>query len=346
MMSEQPKSVLHNQTRLDSPNISGFALRSATPKLPGDFASHLAVADLEKDHPDFAALKTHAEKRAWLLDQSPRWKREADVQEKKLARARFRLVHLTKTSDACRDIVEWMGNGLLLERPDGLSFPSLRKAMAAGEYVTFPGDHENAEFALSFEKEVFRYAELFSIEHDWAKAFEASNLGDAPFKLPYDVCAFEFKISGRSIVTLATQLETDVLFAPCIKADDLWAVSTISYSASRAADKTDICGVIGPQIRAICIALEAGVARADVTRQAFAGVTGKNSTPIQRPYHVVSLAHRTFARPLSTGGHTDRKVRLHFRRGHWRHFESHKTWINWMLVGDPDLGFVEKHYRL
>jgi hypothetical protein len=41
-----------------------------------------------------------------------------------------------------------------------------------------------------------------------------------------------------------------------------------------------------------------------------------------------------------------RKKRLHFRRGHWRHYETHKTWIKWMLVGDPDLGFIEKQYRL
>jgi hypothetical protein len=30
----------------------------------------------------------------------------------------------------------------------------------------------------------------------------------------------------------------------------------------------------------------------------------------------------------------------------WRHFVSHKTWIKWTLVGDPDLGFIDKEYRL
>jgi hypothetical protein len=29
-----------------------------------------------------------------------------------------------------------------------------------------------------------------------------------------------------------------------------------------------------------------------------------------------------------------------------RHYEGHKTLIKRMLVGDPALGFVEKHYRL
>jgi hypothetical protein len=40
------------------------------------------------------------------------------------------------------------------------------------------------------------------------------------------------------------------------------------------------------------------------------------------------------------------KRRLHFRRGHFRHFDGWKTWVNWCLVGDPDLGFVDKHYKL
>lgn len=37
---------------------------------------------------------------------------------------------------------------------------------------------------------------------------------------------------------------------------------------------------------------------------------------------------------------------LHFRRGHWRHYGEYKTWIKWMLVGDPELGFVDKMYKL
>lgn len=64
-------------------------------------------------------------------------------------------------------------------------------------------------------------------------------------------------------------------------------------------------------------------------------------------YHVVMLAHRRRLEPLprDPGAEVTRK-RLHFRRGHWRHYANHKTWIKWMLVGDPDLGFVDKEYRL
>ncbi len=41
-----------------------------------------------------------------------------------------------------------------------------------------------------------------------------------------------------------------------------------------------------------------------------------------------------------------RRTRLHVVRGHWRHYEEHKTWIKWHLRGDPDLGFIQKHYSL
>ena len=29
-----------------------------------------------------------------------------------------------------------------------------------------------------------------------------------------------------------------------------------------------------------------------------------------------------------------------------QHGDRWRTWIKWMLVGDPDLGFVDKEYRL
>jgi hypothetical protein len=45
----------------------------------------------------------------------------------------------------------------------------------------------------------------------------------------------------------------------------------------------------------------------------------------------------------SSGRH---KKRLHFCRGHWRHYEKSKTWIRWCLKGDPDLGFVDAEYKL
>lgn len=108
----------------------------------------------------------------------------------------------------------------------------------------------------------------------------------------------------------------------------------------------EMLDVVSGQIKAACIALDAQVAEATTVREAHSRSGGGSPQPL-KAHHIVSLARRT-ARPasLGDGSGSGRRKRLHFRRGHWRHFEAHKTWIRWMLVGNPDLGFVEKEYRL
>lgn len=104
------------------------------------------------------------------------------------------------------------------------------------------------------------------------------------------------------------------------------------------------------QVRAICIALDAEVAETEVVRapHKLNRARERRARPLIADYHTVKLARRPRPKPLPRDGleQATRHVRLHFRRGHWRHFEQHKTWINWTLVGDPDLGYIEKHYRL
>lgn len=46
-------------------------------------------------------------------------------------------------------------------------------------------------------------------------------------------------------------------------------------------------------------------------------------------------------------GGTHASPRLHERRGHWRKLESgRQVWVRDCLVGDPDLGVVEKDYKV
>lgn len=64
-------------------------------------------------------------------------------------------------------------------------------------------------------------------------------------------------------------------------------------------------------------------------------------------YHVINLNRRyRAANPSPGGGTVQGKRRLHFRRGHWRHYAEFKTWVRWTLVGNPELGFIDKEYRL
>ena len=77
----------------------------------------------------------------------------------------------------------------------------------------------------------------------------------------------------------------------------------------------------------------------------------RGKPPLSGPHHVLTIntaaLRRVAQRP--TGSHES--PRLHWRRGHWRvihwfsEFEN-RVWVRRCLVGDPDLGFVAKNYRL
>lgn len=192
-------------------------------------------------------------------------------------------------------------------------------------------------------------AKVFVVRHDWAAAFGADNEifdPQVPFKLPYPVCAFEFKVSGRVVIVTMTQSEQTVECCGCLEGvDGVWFSLGVEAMAS-------IVNFCERQVRAICIALEAQVAEHEVTR-APAKLNAKRVKDGKTPlfdYRIVDLSRRIKARsraePRPDAEPTGRRVRMHWRRGHWRHYPTHTTWIEWMLVGDPDLGFIDKEYRL
>jgi hypothetical protein len=116
------------------------------------------------------------------------------------------------------------------------------------------------------------------------------------------------------------------------------------------ADKDEPFKNAGAQIRAICIALDAEVATHTVVRAPHK-LNVKRERDGKCPlfdYRVVSLSRRSRAlgMPRSTLGQTPTRKRLHFRRGHWRHYAEFKTWVRWTLVGNPELGFIDHEYRL
>lgn len=79
------------------------------------------------------------------------------------------------------------------------------------------------------------------------------------------------------------------------------------------------------------------------------GQNGK--PPISGESHVLTLNLASIRRVSKRPTGTHESPRLHWRRGHERvlhrgsEFEA-KTWVRRCLVGDPDLGFVSKDYRL
>lgn len=184
----------------------------------------------------------------------------------------------------------------------------------------------------------------FVVQHDWASAFEnATDYASNEYKLPFEHTSFEFRITGITFVAFAYQNEGNPngpMFT--VFAESLGAWVNIKKMEG-------MWGFIASQIKAICVALEAEVATHNVTRAAEK-LNKKRLEEGKVPlysFHVVSLNRQSRPARLPLPPHEPHaRRRLHFRRGHWRHYEQHKTWIKWMLVGDPELGFIEKEYKL
>lgn len=315
-------------------------------KLPASFESVSALVDLQQQYPDLADLDEGARKR-FIATKVRERTREHQKTLQRLEESRATLGRLRREDSALKEVIDWC-EALTLERAEAPRFHAMRKAFANGDVFSCPLQVDGV--AAAYEVEIFRNAEAFVIEHDWAKAFDASDMKGAPFKLPYDVCAFEFRFSGRAVIALAVQAETEIAFSIAIETAIGWALIEKPYLISGATAIKDerFCDIskkLATQIRAICIALEAEVARSETVREKHTGEPRSGYAP-PRAYHVVSLTRRALRTLPASGSSTGRRVRLHFRRGHWRHFEAHKTWIKWMLVGDPELGFIDKHYKL
>ena len=285
---------------------------------------------------------------------------ELDAERRELRRKMDRL----NLIDAARaEIVPWANGTLGLERATGSQVHSLQSD-AENERVL----HIDEVYDRPIESigVVVADAQAFVIEHDWARAFaNAKDYDSHHFKMPFDVCCFEFVINSRRVIAVAMHTSDDVggdvVMKPFVRATSGWFEGTYIYRHTEGAWSPDrfssegdvyrsLSQLIGDQIKAICVALDAEVAAADVVRApeklVRARLRERRVPPVD--YHVVSLSRKPRATilPVSDSSAIGPKRRLHFRRGHWRHYETHKTWIRWCLVGDPDLGFIDKHYKL
>lgn len=199
-----------------------------------------------------------------------------------------------------------------------------------------------------------RFAETpptpFLIEHDWAGAFSNAEdfaSGDCP--MPYDDVMFELAYGDRRVCLWTN--ETDDWMCRFISIHGGWLANGFKRIEPLERDLTPLDNVLSDQVYAVCIALDAEIAVKDVVRadEKLNRAREKRGKPPLLDYHVVRLSRRERAAPLERHDDGDRKhrsPRLHFVRGHWRRFSNHKTWIKWHLRGDPDLGFIDKHYRL
>jgi len=238
-----------------------------------------------------------------------------------------------------------------LERPATTFSHHLRDALRRNDFIDIQSDNRRKIDGREYETYIFGGAKYFLIQHNWATAFRgATDYAEGEFRLPFEVCVFEFKIAGCRIAVPAVETDGVIKCTPIIETPFGWTVIGYVFDLN---DQTkpkgsefNLLSVLIDQLRAVCIALDAEVA--DIDLQATPPKLNKAREKAKKPpisdHHVIYLSHRRHGH--GTGDGVGVKRRLHFRRGHWRHYEDRRTWIRWTLVGNPDLGFVDKEYRL
>lgn len=309
-------------------------------RAPGDVHNHVI---------DIASAPIVAEAKRALLDEVDpdraishaaveRLSREIPVLERDTAKRKLLI-------DSMRKYESWISHyeRFSLQRNDCSRLHKLLEACAEGMF--WEGTERKFMWRGDGES-MLDTAKVFVVRHDWAAAIGPNFDPADPFKLPAPVCAFEFRINDCTII-----------FAMRERANGAGIESTISQEGvgglwfSYPLEHTNALEFyLEAQVRSICIALEAKVATHEVTRAPtkLNDKRARNGKPPLRDFHTVDLSKRhRAARPETPASPSGRRSpRLHFRRGHWRHYETTKTWIEWMLVGDPDLGFIDKHYRI
>ncbi len=287
--------------------------------------------------------------------------------ERKINRIDNDLQDLRAFQEATLELMRWQKDGLQMQRPTSSNMHHLLDAMAEKRVRLLYREAASlapAEFKTGHL--VGEGTHAFLIEHDWAGVFEkASDFAGHDFRLPYPSMCFEFRISGKNVCVMITSNSERKLLVPFVDSKHGWALPKFCYfqdgdapwrptqknfKPGDADEYEPLRALICGQIRAACISLEAKATTTEVIRASHKlnhSREKRGRAPIA-DYHVIKLADRHRALPREGAGDAEpwAKKRLHFRRGHDRHYQTHKVWINWTLVGDPDLGFVDKHYRL
>jgi hypothetical protein len=261
------------------------------------------------------------------------------------------------------ELKEWIAKARLT-RASGTKLHDLRQALSNRPIVEMPNNPGRRSADVSIDS-VRKYLSdpllhTFVIEHDWAALIAADDCDLKDVRLPYPLCTFEFNVSqeksllvpGESIkrvIALALQNDDDLticLFEEIGRGNDrAWAY----LEPPDQIEHPVLMSLATSQIKAICVALDAEVVEIDLIRAPIKlnkARERRGKLPLA-DYHTIKIGRRDRPdRLLALDAEKRNSPRLHFRRGHWVHFRDHKTWRKWTLVGDPDLGFFDKHYRL
>lgn len=282
---------------------------------------------------------------------------------------------LKEGDETSKEITEWVTSTKpwRLEKPNGSLYHQLAQADENGKMFV-PVIDQSVYLATNLIDMTRSPPQIFVMEHDWAGAFHNSDEHPDTIEMTFPKVAYEFQVNGRRVIVFLFHdgKGGDLCIAPVVKSKNgNWGIPTMATmpidqpknmrwhlqgdGGLSSADCAAFVNIFLENIMWSMVALQAEVAVVTPQRAPFKlnRAREKSGKVLLRDYHVIDLAKRHRVTPLPNdmrspygSDEARRSPRLHFRRGHWRHFANHRTWIKWQLVGNPDLGYIDKHYRL
>jgi len=213
---------------------------------------------------------------------------------------------------------------------------------------------------------------------DFMKLCKSSLMDSGEIRLPFDTTAFEFEMlfgHGGHIHHIAAFRNTDDGVLSYVGLQEFegshWVVTggkvDLGMEEIRVLDPwifrklnawfpiTDQKDVIAYQseathlamhtAKATCVLLDSGVAEMQTEQPPrwHRKLVERAGGSELKDFHKLYIRKQRSTYEPKGGTHAS--PRAHFRRGHWRHLsEIKKTWIRWTMVGDLDLGFIDKAY--
>lgn len=193
------------------------------------------------------------------------------------------------------------------------------------------------------------------VKSDWASVCRSvDGYEESEFQLPFDDCLFETSIGGfrSAAVFKRADEDGDTYCMTFVHVGGVWAPYTIFYLIDgvwRRSDSYDVGAegfiqTIVDQVRASSILVEAEVVELikhlpDTKLQKARAKRGK--PPLMAH---LEIGMRRQQKPSIDSGEYQGVRRCHFRRGHWMRVGDKRVWRKWTIVGNPDLGFVDKTY--
>ena len=205
-------------------------------------------------------------------------------------------MQFTPTEALAAEIREWIQGPLLLQKPVGTALHKLITSSRDDQMITFGPERDEHKEILGHNLQTFLF------EHDWAGAFQNSNLIDEAAAqtgrgptLPYDHCCFEFQISGKRLCVIDNYQASEEEAVGYVYVRSFFLNSSFGWVHLPMPPRTwvRLPVLVDRQLQAAMIALDAAVALTTIIRQ-----PEKLNRARQRrgqfplfDYHVVRLAN-------------------------------------------------------